>query len=104
MRLVQEPQQPHRQDEHRPHVSQAEEEEDAAQDEVVARGLDHAAHIRIASALGVLLSDPHHVERLRVEGLTFMGLSGRGTIAFLESEFLRNAKLIATLTEEGQRK
>jgi len=71
---------------------------------VAPRGLDQAAHIRIASALGVLLSDPQHAERLRAEGLTFMGSSGRGTIAFLESEFLRNAKLIATLTEEGQRK
>jgi tripartite-type tricarboxylate transporter receptor subunit TctC len=71
---------------------------------VAPRGLDNAAYIRIASALGVLLSDPQHAERLRAEGLTFMGLSGRGTIAFLESEFLRNAKLIATLSEEGQRK
>jgi tripartite-type tricarboxylate transporter receptor subunit TctC len=71
---------------------------------VAPKGIDASAYHRLASAVGVLVSDPRHADRLRAAGLTFMGLSGRGTITFLEAEFLRNAKLIATLNEEGQRK
>jgi tripartite-type tricarboxylate transporter receptor subunit TctC len=71
---------------------------------VAPQGLDDAASIRLASAVGVLVSDPRHADKLRAAGLAFMGLSGRSTIAFLESEFLRNAKLIATLNDEGQQK
>jgi hypothetical protein len=33
-----------------------------------------------------------------------MGLSGTGTMAFLESEFLRNAKLIGLLNDDGLRR
>ena len=71
---------------------------------VAPRGLDTSAYHRLASVVGVLVSDPRHADKLRAAGLTFMGLSGRGTVAFLETDFLRNAKLIATLNEEGQRK
>lgn len=71
---------------------------------VAPKGLDNLTYHRLASAVGVLVSEPKYADRLRAAGLTFMGLSGRGTIAFLETEFLRNAKLIAALNEEGQRK
>ena len=71
---------------------------------VAPKGLDAPAYHRLAAAIGVLVSDPRQADRLRAAGLTFMGLSGRGTVAFLEAEFLRDAKLIATLNEEGQRK
>ena len=36
--------------------------------------------------------------------LWFTGLSGAGTRTFVETEFLRNAKLIAQLNDEGLRK
>jgi tripartite-type tricarboxylate transporter receptor subunit TctC len=71
---------------------------------VAPNGIGDSAYYRLASAVGVLVSDPRHADKLRAAGLTFMGLSGRGTIAFLETEILRNARLIATLNEEGQRK
>jgi len=71
---------------------------------VAPRGLDSNAYYRLASAVGVLVNDPRHADKLRLAGLTFMGLSGSGTIAFVETDFLRNAGLIAKLNEEGQRK
>ena len=71
---------------------------------VTPRGLDDAAYHRLSSAVGRFVSDPRHADRLRAAGLTFMGLSGRDTLVFVETEFLRNAKLIATLNEEGERK
>ena len=71
---------------------------------VAPRELDNTAYTRLASAVGVLVSDPQHADNLRAAGLTFMGLGARASIAFLESEFLRDAKLIAALSEEGQRK
>lgn len=71
---------------------------------VAPKGIDKAAYFRIAPAVGVLLAEPRHVDSLRATGLTFMGLSGLGTIAFLEAEFLRNAKLIGLLNDEGLRK
>jgi tripartite-type tricarboxylate transporter receptor subunit TctC len=70
---------------------------------VAPKGVDSAAYLRLASAVGVLVSEPRYADALAAAGLTFMGLSGRGTIAYLEAEFLRNAKLIAFLNEEGQR-
>jgi tripartite-type tricarboxylate transporter receptor subunit TctC len=71
---------------------------------VTPKGIEAPAYHRLASAVGVLVSDPRYADKMRAAGLTFMGLSGRGTVAFLEAEFIRNAKLIATLNEEGQRK
>ena len=71
---------------------------------VAPKGLDKAAYFRIAPAVGVLLAERRHVESMQAAGLTFMGLSGAGTIAFLENEFLRNAKLIGLLNDEGLRK
>jgi hypothetical protein len=50
------------------------------------------------------LYDPVHASELRAAGLSFLGLSGRGTRAYLDQEFLRNATLIATLNDEGVRK
>ena len=49
---------------------------------VAPKGLDTSAYHRLASVVGVLVSDPRHADRLRAAGLTFMGLSGRGTVAF----------------------
>ena len=40
---------------------------------------------------------------MRAAGLDFLGLSGIGTRAFLDNEFLRKAKLIARLNDEGRR-
>ena len=71
---------------------------------VTPKHLDNAAYHRLSSAVGRLVSDPRHADKLRAAGLTFMGLSGRGALVFVETEFLRNAKLIATLNEEGERK
>ena len=39
----------------------------------------------------------------RSAGASFLGLSGRGTVAFLDDEILRYAKLIAALNQEGSR-
>lgn len=70
---------------------------------VAPKGLDSAAYVRFATAIGVLLGEPRYAESLRAAGLTFTGLAGRAAISFVEAEFLRNAKLIAFLNEEGQR-
>lgn len=70
---------------------------------VAPKGLESAAYFRLASAVGVLLSDARFVESMQAAGLSFMGLSGRGTFAFLDTEFLRWAKLIAQLNEDGMR-
>lgn len=61
------------------------------------------AYVRLASAVAVLLAEPRYADSLRAAGLTYMGLSGEGTKAFLDAEFLRNAKLIARLNDEGLR-
>ena len=68
---------------------------------VLPKGVPPPAYVKLASAISVLLSEPRHAESMRAAGLSFMGLSGAGTRAFVESEFLRNAKLIARLSEEG---
>jgi len=67
------------------------------------KGVPPPAYVRIASAVSVLLSEPRHADSMRAAGLTFMGLSGSGTRAFVEAEFVRSAKLIARLNEEGRR-
>lgn len=71
---------------------------------VMPKGVPPEAYVRMASAVSVLLNEPRHAESMRAAGLTFMGLSGAGTRAFVESEFLRYAKLIAKLNDEGLRK
>ena len=70
---------------------------------VTPKNLDNVAYYRLASALGVFLGDSRYADRMRAAGMSYMGLSGRGTTAFLEAEFLRLAKLIGTLNQEGQR-
>jgi hypothetical protein len=62
------------------------------------------AYVRLASAVGVLLAEPRRADPMRAAGLTYMGLSGRGARSFVETEFIHNAKLIAKLSDEGQRK
>ena len=62
---------------------------------VTPRDVAPDAYIRLASAVAVLLAEPGYAESLRAAGLTFMGMSGRGTKAFLDAEFLRSAKVIA---------
>jgi tripartite-type tricarboxylate transporter receptor subunit TctC len=70
---------------------------------VLPKGVPPPAYVRLASAVSVLLSDPRYPESMRAAGLQFMGLSGSGTRAFVEADFLRSAKLIARLNEEGWR-
>ncbi len=67
------------------------------------KGLDDAAYHRLASGVGVLLGDSVFVDSMRAAGVSFMGLSGRGALAFLDAEILRNAKLIALLNQDGMR-
>ena len=71
---------------------------------VLPKGVPPTAYVRIASAVSVLLSEPRYADSMRAAGLTFMGLSGAGTRVYVEAEFLRNAKLIAKLNDEGLRK
>lgn len=70
---------------------------------VAPKRLDAAAYLRLAAAVGVLLSEPRHAAAMRAAGATYIGLSGRGTTAFVDREFLRIAKLIARLNDEGVR-
>lgn len=70
---------------------------------VLPKGVPPAVFVKVAAAVSVLLSEPRHAEGMRAAGLTFMGLSGSGTLAFVEADFLRNAKLIARLNQEGLR-
>ncbi len=67
------------------------------------KGVPPSVYVRIASAVSVLLSEPRHADSMRAAGLTFMGLSGAGTRVYVESELVRNAKLIARLNDEGRR-
>jgi hypothetical protein len=71
---------------------------------VLPNGVSTEVYVRFASAVSVLVSEPRYVESLRAGGLTFMGLSGAGTRAYVENEFLRVAKLIARLNDEGRRR
>lgn len=71
---------------------------------VLPKGVPPAIYVRFASAVGVLVSDARYADSLRTAGLTFMGLSGSGTRTFVENEFLRIAKLIARLNDEGMRR
>jgi tripartite-type tricarboxylate transporter receptor subunit TctC len=70
---------------------------------VLPKGVPPPAYVKLASAVGVLLSEPRYADGMRAAGLAFMGLTGAGTRAFVEAEFLRSAKLIARLNEEGWR-
>ena len=70
---------------------------------IAPKGLENSAYFRLASAVGVLLGDALFVDSMRASGVAFLGLSGRGTQAFLDAEILRGAKLIAQLSEEGMR-
>lgn len=71
---------------------------------IAPKDLGPDAYVRLASAVGVLVAEPRHADALRAAGLTYMGLAGSGATAFVEGEFIRNAKLIAKLNEEGQRR
>jgi tripartite-type tricarboxylate transporter receptor subunit TctC len=70
---------------------------------VAPRGLNDYAYYRLASAIGVLLGDARFIDSMRAAGVNFLGLSGRGTVAFLDTEILRGAKAIALLNDEGMR-
>jgi tripartite-type tricarboxylate transporter receptor subunit TctC len=67
------------------------------------KGVESPAYTRLAAAVGVLMNAPQHAGRMRAAGMSFMGLSGREALAFLESDILRSARLIATLNQDGQR-
>lgn len=67
------------------------------------RGLDHTAYYRLASSVGVLLVDSVFLDSMRAAGVSFMGLSGRSALAFLDSEILLSAKQIALLNQDGMR-
>jgi tripartite-type tricarboxylate transporter receptor subunit TctC len=71
---------------------------------VLPKRVPATAYVRIASAVGVLVGETRHADSLRAAGLTFTGLSGGGTRAYVEADFLRHAKLIARLNDEGLRK
>jgi len=43
------------------------------------------------------------LDNMRAAGVSFMGLSGRGALSFLDSEILLNAKQIALLNQDGMR-
>lgn len=58
---------------------------------------------RLASAIGVLQAEPRHAESMRALGLTFLGLSGRAAKSYFEDDFLRSARLIARLNDDGVR-
>jgi tripartite-type tricarboxylate transporter receptor subunit TctC len=70
---------------------------------IAPRGLENSAYFRLASAVGVLLGDSRLQQTMRDAGVSFLGLSGRGTLAFLDAEVLRGAKLIAMFNDEGMR-
>lgn len=70
---------------------------------VAPKGLPPTAFARVAAAVGVLFAEPRFADGMRASGLRFLGLSGAETRAFVEADFLRNAKLIAKLSEEGLR-
>lgn len=70
---------------------------------VAPRSIAPEAYVRLASAVGVLLTEPRYAEMMRSVGLAFLGLSGSGTRSFVEADFLRSAKLIAKLNDEGRR-
>jgi len=70
---------------------------------VAPKGLDQAAYNRLASGVGVLVGDSVFLDSMRAAGVSFMGLNGRGALAFLDSEILRNAKQIALLNQDGMR-
>jgi tripartite-type tricarboxylate transporter receptor subunit TctC len=71
---------------------------------IAPKGLAADAYVRLASAVGVLLAEPGRADAMRAAGLTYLGLSGRSALSFLETEFIHNAKLIAKLSNEGQRR
>lgn len=70
---------------------------------IAPKGLPPAAFAKLAGAVSVLLTEPRHAESMRAAGLSFIGLSGAGTRAYVEAEFLRTARLIARLNAEGVR-
>ncbi len=71
---------------------------------VAPKGVPPATYAQIAAAVAVLFAESRHADMMRAAGLTYLGLSGRATRAFVEEEFLRSARLIAKLNDEGQRK
>ncbi len=57
---------------------------------------------RFASAVAVLLTEARYAQGLRGAGLNFLGLSGSAAKDYVEADFLRSAKLIARLNDEGR--
>jgi tripartite-type tricarboxylate transporter receptor subunit TctC len=62
-----------------------------------------AMYSQIASAVAVLLAEARYAQGMRGAGLNFLGLSGSAARAYVEADFLRSAKLIARLNDEGRR-
>jgi len=71
---------------------------------VLPKDIPPAIYVRFASAVGVLVNEQRYIDGLRAAGLVFMGLSGAGTRTYVENEFLRVAKLIGRLNDEGMRR
>ena len=70
---------------------------------VAPKDLDKHAYVRLAPAVSVMLSEPAHRAAMQEAGLQVLGLAGSDARAYLEQEFVRNAKLIARLNDEGRR-
>ncbi len=70
---------------------------------VAPKELDKRAYIRLAPAVGVMLAEPAHLDAMRAGGLQLLGLTGDSARSYMEHEFVRNAKLIARLNDEGRR-
>jgi tripartite-type tricarboxylate transporter receptor subunit TctC len=70
---------------------------------IAPKGIRHDAYVRLAPVIGVLLDDSARVGELRAAGLTYLGASGREMTAFVESDILRTAKLIARFGDESPR-
>lgn len=67
---------------------------------VAPKGFPQAEYSRLASAIGVLVLEPRHVEGMQSEGLAVIGVTGARARAFVEDDIVRTARLIARLPAE----
>lgn len=70
---------------------------------VAPKGLPVPVFSEISARFGVMCNDPKYRERFRQAGMRFLGLTGAAAREYIESDFIRTARLIADYGLDAER-
>ncbi len=70
---------------------------------VAPKGLPVAAYSELSALFGVMCNDPKYRDRFVQAGVHFVGVTGKAAREYIETDFIRTARLIAEFGLDGDR-